>query len=325
MMKISACLSWLVLLVGLVTLSGQVTAADLSAAELYHQYCSVCHGDKGDGRSRANQGLVPPPRDFTTKEYGASTSRETMVQIVLHGKPGTAMTAWKSRLNREQAGSIVDFVRGNFMTISTREKTTGEYLYAENCSVCHGDKGAGSVWVSATLNPPPRDFSKARMPRDRMLAAVAAGKPGTSMPAFSSQLSGQQIASVVDFIRTQMMPQQLSAKGVGQGAEERGSTKKISGNFNLGQAFYLANCSTCHGIDGDGNGPRAYFIFPKPRNFLADAVRRKFDRSSLFDAIKLGVPGREMPAWGKVIDDSQIANVTEYVYQAFILGEQTTP
>jgi mono/diheme cytochrome c family protein len=32
---------------------------------LYHNYCSVCHGDRGDGNSRARNSLVPPPRDFT--------------------------------------------------------------------------------------------------------------------------------------------------------------------------------------------------------------------------------------------------------------------
>ena len=25
---------------------------DVSAGDLYHEYCSVCHGDRGDGRSR---------------------------------------------------------------------------------------------------------------------------------------------------------------------------------------------------------------------------------------------------------------------------------
>ena len=28
---------------------------------LYHNYCSVCHGDRGDGRSRAQNSQKPPP------------------------------------------------------------------------------------------------------------------------------------------------------------------------------------------------------------------------------------------------------------------------
>jgi len=31
------------------------------------------------------------------------------------------------------------------------------------------------------------------------------------------------------------------------------------------------------------------------------------------------VIGREMPAWEKVMSDQQIADITEYVYQRFII------
>jgi mono/diheme cytochrome c family protein len=78
------------------------------------------------------------------------------------------------------------------------------------------------------------------------------------------------------------------------------------------------NCTACHGEDGDGNGPRAYFIFPKPRNFLHPASRARLDRPTLYTAIQKGVAGREMPAWGKVLTNQQIADVTEYVFQTFI-------
>ena len=37
-------------------------------------------------------------------------------------------------------------------------------------------------------------------------------------------------------------------------------------------------------------------------------------QAALFYGIKFGVPGKEMPAWGKVIDDQTIANVAEYVF-----------
>ena len=49
-------------------LSPLAAVAEIDANTLYHDYCSVCHGDKGDGNSHAKQGLVPPPRDFTTPQ-----------------------------------------------------------------------------------------------------------------------------------------------------------------------------------------------------------------------------------------------------------------
>ena len=37
------------------SVSAPVPSAGSEAAVLYHNYCSVCHGDKGDGKSRRSQ------------------------------------------------------------------------------------------------------------------------------------------------------------------------------------------------------------------------------------------------------------------------------
>ena len=84
---------------------------------------------------------------------------------------------------------------------------------------------------------------------------------------------------------------------------------------------YLANCATCHGARGDGAGPRAYFINPKPRNFVDAVSRASLNRVSLYFAISEGRLGSEMPAWNKVATPQQIADVAEYVFQAFIQGQ----
>src|SRR5262245_23812623 len=63
-----------------VALAGDRRAsADSPPAALYHNYCSVCHGDQGDGQSRARGSLNPPPRDFTTAYALSELSRERMV------------------------------------------------------------------------------------------------------------------------------------------------------------------------------------------------------------------------------------------------------
>ena len=78
------------------------------------------------------------------------------------------------------------------------------------------------------------------------------------------------------------------------------------------------DCVDCHGANGGGDGPRAYFIFPKPRNFHDPDTREYLSRRNLYNGIKFGVVGKEMPAWGKVLSDSQVADLTEYVYRQFI-------
>ena len=92
----------------------------------------------------------------------------------------------------------------------------------------------------------------------------------------------------------------------------------LKGDIAKGGAFYKDNCATCHGTTGDGRGPRAYFINPKPRNFLHPASRQMLNRKELFEMISEGKPGTEMPAWDKVLTQQEIANVAEFVFQRFI-------
>jgi len=78
-----------------------VTANSGSAADkkdiaaLYLKNCSICHGDEGDANTRAQSGMYPVPRDFTTAEAAIELTRERMIQAVTDGRPGTTMVAQK--------------------------------------------------------------------------------------------------------------------------------------------------------------------------------------------------------------------------------------
>ena len=332
-----------------------------SVAQLYLQYCSVCHGEQGDAKTHANQGLMPPPLDFTANGVQSWLSRERMIDVVTNGKPGTAMVGWKTQLSESQINMLVDYIRASFMTLTPEverrpmatENPAGRKIYAETCSVCHGEDGAGALWGKTSLNPQPVNFTDPGatkyLTRDRMIASVKNGRTGTAMTAFATQLSDSQIAAVVDYIQAAFFQSQRMQTTHKQQTSQRAAstvgmavlhgqvepvdnsyrsvithklpqsmTTNLTGDPATGKAYYIQNCTACHGIDGEGNGPRAYFIFPKPRNFLHKDFKQKLTRQQLFNAIKNGVLGREMPAWGKVLSDQQIMDITEYVFQAFI-------
>jgi mono/diheme cytochrome c family protein len=218
----------------------------IQPAVLYHNYCSVCHGDKGDGRSRASNALSPPPYDFTSAKARAEQSRERIVAFITSGKPGTAMVAWKSQLNAREIEALADYVYTVFVQGAPAASTAGQ--------------------ISGTRAHGGRETEPARTAVDKSLAFAGA----------------------------------------------------VTGNVTWGREFYHRNCATCHGKNGDGKGPRAYFINPKPRDFRDAAFRAAANRPMLFAAVAHGRNGTEMPAWNKVLDDQQIANVSEYVFQAFI-------
>lgn len=92
----------------------------------------------------------------------------------------------------------------------------------------------------------------------------------------------------------------------------------LKGDPDKGRVFFMGNCFTCHGVKGDGNGPRAYFITPPPRDFLLETSRQRLNRPVIFEAITNGRVGTNMPAWGKVLNSQEIADVAEFVFENFI-------
>jgi mono/diheme cytochrome c family protein len=187
--------------------------ATVDAEAIYNKHCSTCHGDQGNGQSRAQSDLRPPPRDFTTLEAALELTRERMIDSVTNGRPGTAMMAHKDRLSTEQIAAVVDYIRKKFMRtpdgLAGEGNERGKQLFVKNCAVCHGDKGNTAVWARNGLNPPPRDFTTAEarriLTRDRMIHSVTHGRPGTGMMSFTTKLNADDIEAVVDYIRSAFM------------------------------------------------------------------------------------------------------------------------
>ncbi len=69
-----------------------------------------------------------------------------------------------------------------------------------------------------------------------------------------------------------------------------------------GAALFAAHCADCHGTDGDGRGPGAASLVPKPRDFRAAVfkfrtTRGQPTREDLVAVITDGVPGTGMPGF----------------------------
>jgi mono/diheme cytochrome c family protein len=316
-------------------------AQDIDSLALYQNYCSVCHGDKGDGNSLAKQGMMPPPRDFTSPQSAIELSAQRIRLAIREGVPETAMSGWKSRLSEAEIDALADFVRTRFMLSSSVETASeGSKIYAAYCSVCHGDSGKGAIWAAAGLSPKPVDFTSAEvqaaLSRDHMIHSVSYGRPETAMTGWKKRLTDQQIATVVDYVIDAFMPGSKLARKSGNADHDHSQHQHtapgvklsthmrlplpdgLQGNLTRGEQLYRDNCSTCHGMEGDGRGPRAYFINPKPRNFLHTASRASLNRPVLYASISKGKLRTEMPAWDKVLNAQQIADVSEFVFNRFI-------
>ena len=109
------------------------------------------------------------------------------------------------------------------------------------------------------------------------------------------------------------------------GAEEAkgGITDEWLSGFHsiLGQGnLYYYACATCHDVNGDGRGPSAYPLNPKPRDFTTGVYKCRSTPSGslptdedIFKSIKRGFHGTKMPSWKLLISDRQIWNLVEFI------------
>lgn len=81
---------------------------------------------------------------------------------------------------------------------------------------------------------------------------------------------------------------------------------------------YKTFCLRCHGEQGDGHGPIAIYLDPYPRDLTKAGFMNSKPLDRLTKSIKEGVAGTSMPAWGKVLDDSQVSGLLDYVQTTFV-------
>ncbi|MBM0140315.1 Cytochrome c protein [Pseudomonas cannabina] len=86
----------------------------------------------------------------------------------------------------------------------TPDPARGAPLYAQHCSVCHGDSGAGDGPAGIGLEPPPSNLRDAarldRLSLYDLYNATGLGIAGTDMPALADQLDDRQRWDVATYI-----------------------------------------------------------------------------------------------------------------------------
>src|SRR5438105_11626202 len=70
-----------------------------------------------------------------------------------------------------------------------------------------------------------------------------------------------------------------------------------------GKQIYMKRCMPCHGVNGDGNGPTADTLNPRPRDFTRGLFKLRTTgwkeaptEADHFRTVSRGIPGTAMPA-----------------------------
>lgn len=109
----------------------------------------------------------------------------------------------------------------------------------------------------------------------------------------------------------------LSGTSGGEGTnslpQELGVISRQKEIFSLGRTNYLAHCTVCHGINGDGKGPMSqYADYPQVGDFRsADYVNMSAGR--MFRSIRAGQGN--MPAFGNKLTAKEIWSIVYFIRQ----------
>lgn len=130
-------------------MSVEQVAQDESALKiggrLYANYCSICHGSDAKG----SNGFP----NLTDSEWRWGGDADTIKATILHGRVAV-MPAWGQVIGEEGVKNVAAFVRQGLAGLSLPEGTqvdldAGKKVYAETCSVCHGQGGEGMAMLGA--------------------------------------------------------------------------------------------------------------------------------------------------------------------------------
>jgi len=117
----------------------------------------------------------------------------------------------------------------------------GEPIYLENCAGCHGKDGRGAQAPGLTRMPLVLHDEKG----EKLAPVLKEGRPG--MPAFP-KLSQEDVFLISQYLKMQI---ELAANRGTYGATYSDLRNQVTGDAKKGEAFFQANCASCHSATGD--------------------------------------------------------------------------
>lgn len=149
------------------------------------------------------------------------------------------------------------------------ELAEGRAVYNFRCYFCHGYSGNAKTLAATFLTPSPADFTKSTaetLPREKVIAILRDGRPGTAMKSFATVLSEREMAAVADFVVDEFVLRKAAntryhtvENGWPNHERYRDAFPFATGEIPLsrsweslderqvaGKRLYLASCVSCH-------------------------------------------------------------------------------
>jgi mono/diheme cytochrome c family protein len=308
----------------IVTAQNETLAIQLDdAMSLYAENCSLCHGLQGEGL-----GSIPALNNLTLQTMDTAD----LFKIIARGRFNTSMPAW----SQEDDGPLSDYQIDELVNLivagdwnATKDRVvnlglaplvpfttdpdsvlleqvgalpdgatlqTAIKIFSAQCVSCHGADGLGTKIAPALNDPLVREKTA-----DELTRTLTFGSAGTLMAGWNNALAPDEIAAMVtlvqrwDEIPTGTIPAPIVP--ISTTAE----------SIALGSDLYAANCSRCHGPEGQGT--------QRAPSLNVKSVLTNTSDQALQQIITNGVPGTAMPAWGARMTDVDIQAIVGFIRQ----------
>jgi mono/diheme cytochrome c family protein len=107
-----------------------------------------------------------------------------------------------------------------------------------------------------------------------------------------------------------------AARAQNAGAAGAGLKNPVIGNASSlasGKKLYDAQCASCHGAAGKGDGKSGALLKPKPSDLTDDTWTHGSSDGAIFTVIRSGVKQTGMAGYGSRITTQEIWNLVNYV------------
>ena len=177
----------------------ETSKPEVRGAIVFKAYCTLCHGEPGDGTGRAAK---LHPKSHLAISHG---SPEYFIKIIREGGESVGrspfMPPWQDELSPEQIGDLVAH-----LAIVRDPIRRGEAVFKLNCILCHGVHGDGNGRAGRLARTAPANLTRSikddRYKADIIRLGGAAMDRSSSMPPWGRQLSATEINDLVQYLRT---------------------------------------------------------------------------------------------------------------------------
>ena len=184
--------------------------------EVFKSLCWTCHGTYGRGDGPAGKYLAHPPPDLTDpRVFGKKTDLEIVSSLIeTKGQTGASHRTMVigDVLKKEALQDAIAYMRSLSLPGKHVSLSAGKDIYDTFCSACHGVKGNGRGPAAKNLTgPKPRDFTSKDFVieghEEQIKKTIFEGAAKTFhgspyMPQWKTTLNEQQIADIVEYIKT---------------------------------------------------------------------------------------------------------------------------